>query len=66
VLALYQRYKEEGAAFVPGYLKLLAYGGSAPPVTILREAKVDITDPEFWRGGFRVVADLLDEIEALQ
>jgi oligoendopeptidase F len=66
VLALYQRYKEEGDAFVPGYLKLLAYGGSAPPVTILREASVDITDPEFWRGGFRVVADLLDEIEALQ
>ena len=29
VLALYQRYKEEGAAFVPGYLELLATGGSA-------------------------------------
>jgi oligoendopeptidase F len=66
VLALYQRYKDEGEAFIPGYLKLLAYGGSAPPVAILSEAEVDITDSEFWRGGFRVVADLLDEIEAIQ
>jgi oligoendopeptidase F len=66
VLALYQRFKEEGDAFIPGYLKLLAYGGSAPPVAILSEVDVDITDPEFWRGGFRVVADLLDEIEALE
>ena len=66
VLALYQRFKEEGDAFIPGYLKLLAYGGSAPPVAILSEVDVDITDPEFWRGGFQVVADLLDEIEALE
>ena len=66
VLALYRRYKEQGEAFIPGYLKLLAYGGSAPPVAILSEVDVDITDPEFWRGGFRVVADLLDEIEALE
>jgi len=66
VLALYQRFKDEGEAFIPGYLKLLAYGGSAPPVAILSEVEVDITDPEFWRGGFRVVADLLDEIEAIE
>ncbi|MGB6362777.1 MAG: oligoendopeptidase F, partial [Thermoanaerobaculia bacterium] len=63
---LYQRFKEQGEAFIPGYLKLLAYGGSASPVAILSEIGVDITDPEFWRGGFRVVADLLDEIEAIQ
>jgi oligoendopeptidase F len=66
VLALYQRFKEQGDAFIPGYLKLLAYGGSAPPVDILSEVEVDITDAEFWRGGFRVVAELLDEIEAIE
>lgn len=32
VLALYRRYQEQGDAFKPGYLKLLAYGGSARPV----------------------------------
>ena len=28
VLALYRRYQQEGEAFKPGYLQLLAYGGS--------------------------------------
>ncbi len=65
VLALYRRYREEGAAFVPGYLKLLAYGGSARPQEILAEAGVDMTDRAFWRGGFAVVADLIAELESL-
>ncbi len=29
VLALYQQYRLEGSKFIPGYLKILAYGGSA-------------------------------------
>ena len=64
VLALYQRYKEQGAAFVPGYLKLLATGGSARPETMLTEVGVDITDADFWRGGFSVVDDMVTELEA--
>ena len=32
---------------------------------ILAEAGVDMADPEFWRGGFAVVADLVDQLEAL-
>lgn len=65
VLALYRRYQQEGEAFKPGYLKMLAYGGSARPQTILSEVGVDITDPEFWRGGFDVISDLLAELIAL-
>jgi len=65
VLALYQRYKEEGAAFVPGYLRLLAHGGSARPQEILEEVGVDMTDREFWRGGFRVVSGMVDELAEL-
>lgn len=65
VLALYRRYQEEGDAFKPGYLKLLAYGGAARPETILAEAGIDIADPDFWRGGFKVIEDRLDELEAL-
>jgi oligoendopeptidase F len=64
VLALYQRYKEQGAAFVPGYLKLLATGGSARPETMLAEVGVDITDADFWRGGFAVVDEMVTELEA--
>ena len=66
VLALYRRYQQEGDAFKPGYLKLLAYGGSAHPEQILREAGVDITDPAFWQGGFDVIGEMIDELEAMQ
>lgn len=64
VLALYRRYQEQGEAFKPGYLEMLAHGGSARPQEILAEAGIDITDPAFWQGGFAVVADRLDELEA--
>ena len=64
VLALYRRYKEEGEAFIPGYLELLAAGGSQRPQEILSKVGVDITDPDFWRGGFSVVEDLIDQMEA--
>jgi oligoendopeptidase F len=64
VLSLYRRYQKEGKAFIPGYLRLLAHGGSARPETVLGEVGVDVSDPEFWRGGYRVIEDLLDELEA--
>jgi oligoendopeptidase F len=65
VLALYRRYQEEGDAFKPGYLKLLAYGGSARPEQILREANIDMADPAFWQGGFDVVNTMIDELSAI-
>ena len=65
VLALYRRYRQEGEAFVPGYLRLLAHGGSARPIEILAEVGVDPTDRGFWRGGFQVVEELLADLEAL-
>ncbi len=64
VLALYQRFREQGEAFKPGYLKLLAYGGAARPQEVLAEAGVDIEDAEFWRGGLAFVARLLEQLEA--
>ncbi len=63
VLALYRRYQQEGDAFKPGYLKILAYGGSARPEAILQEAGIDITDPAFWQGGFDVIREMIDELE---
>jgi len=65
VLALYQQYKEQGSAFTPKYLKILAYGGSASPNDILTEAGIDISSPEFWRGGFRVLETMINELEAI-
>lgn len=65
VLALYRRFQEEGEAFKPGYLELLAYGGSARPQEILAEVGIDIADPAFWQGGFEVVAGRIQELEDL-
>lgn len=66
VLALYRRYQQEGDAFKPGYRKLLAYGGAARPEHILSEAGIDINDPAFWQGGFDVIKDMIDELEAIK
>jgi oligoendopeptidase F len=64
VLALYQRHREEGAAFVPRYLELLAAGGSEPPHVVLGRLGFDIDQPSFWDRGFAVVRDLLAELES--
>jgi oligoendopeptidase F len=63
VLALYRRYQEEGEAFKPGYLRLLSYGGSARPENILAEVGIDMTDRNFWQGGFDLVKERIDELE---
>jgi oligoendopeptidase F len=62
-LSLYRRYKEEGSSFVPRLFKILAYGGSAGPGPILAEAGIDMGDPDFWRGGFRVIEGMIDFID---
>ena len=65
VLSLYRRYLEDPEAFRAGYLRLLAYGGAARPQEVLQEAGIDMTDPAFWQGGFDVVGELIDRLEAL-
>lgn len=65
-LALYKRYREQGEAFKPNYFKILAYGGSASPQHILREAEIDITSAAFWQGGFDVISEFIDQLEGLE
>jgi oligoendopeptidase F len=63
VLALYQCYCLEGEAFKPKYLKILSYGGSASPATILAEAGFDMASRDFWQGGFDYIASLIERLE---
>lgn len=65
VLALYQQFKQEGKSFVPRYLEILSAGGSIPPVEILDRAGVDVRKPEFWQGGFDVLSQMVDALEAI-
>jgi oligoendopeptidase F len=64
VMALYRRYQEEGEAFKPVYFRLLGAGGAVRPSELLREAGIDAADPAFWQGGFDLVADWIDRLEA--
>ena len=42
VLALLRRHDQEGAAFVPRYLELLAAGGSESPPALLRRIGLEL------------------------
>jgi oligoendopeptidase F len=63
VLALYRMYKEQGVAFVPKYLDLLATGGSESPQTILSKVGVDMTSEAFWQSGFDTIQDMVVQLE---
>ena len=65
VLALYQRYQEEGPAFKPVYFRLLEAGGNRAPEAILAEAGVAPRDPAFWQQGYDLLAQWVQALEAL-
>lgn len=65
VLALYKQFQQEGDAFKPRFLKMLAAGGSESPAKVLSGAGIDIRQAAFWQGGFDVIADQISQLEAL-
>jgi oligoendopeptidase F len=65
VLALVQKYRQEGAAFVPRYLQMLAAGGSDTPNALLARLGVDVTDAVFWELGLKLLGDMVAEAERL-
>ena len=62
-LALYEMYKEQGEKFVPKVIKMLAMGGSAPPVEIAKIVGADITSEKFWQKGFDVIKEMIEKLE---
>ena len=65
VLALYEQYKIEGEPFKERYFGILAAGGAEAPINILEKAGIDVYKPDFWQGGFNVLAKLLDQLKAI-
>jgi len=65
VMALYSMYKRDGEQFVEKYVEMLETGGSCSPGELLARVGIDIRDPEFWRGGMKVVESLIAEFEKL-
>jgi oligoendopeptidase F len=62
-LSVYGRYLEEGESFVPRYIELLSAGGSRSPEELAAIAGLDLTDPEFWNNGLKLVRAQLDAAE---
>jgi oligoendopeptidase F len=62
-LSVYARYQEEGESFVPAYLDLLRAGGSKSPEDLARIVDCDLTDPNFWRNGLKIVEGQLTAAE---
>lgn len=65
VLALFQKYREEGDSFKSGYRNLLESGGALSPAETARLAGIDITDSGFWQKGYDVLAGLLEELKLI-
>ena len=64
-LSAYGRYREQGEAFVPRYLELLAAGGSRSPEALAAIVGIDLSDPGFWDAGLALVEDQLVAAERL-
>jgi oligoendopeptidase F len=65
VLALYGKYRREGASFIPQYRALLESGGSLAPKDQLAAIGIDINDASFWQVGFDELERLVSEAEKL-
>ncbi|MFX0114481.1 MAG: M3 family oligoendopeptidase [Candidatus Hodarchaeota archaeon] len=65
VLALYKKYREEGATFVPKYKAFLAAGGSISPQELVKTLGADLAKREFWEDGMDEIKRLLAEFKAL-
>jgi oligoendopeptidase F len=63
-LSVYRAYEQQGAAFVPKYLEMLAAGGSRSPEQLGAIVGLDLADPAFWDGGLEIVAEQLAAAEA--
>ncbi len=62
-LSVYKRYLDEGEAFVPRYLELLAAGGSRSPEELGQLVGIDLSDPGFWDSGLALVEQQLTAAE---
>ena len=58
-------YQEEGAAFVPKFVKLLQGGGSDTPDNLLKPLGVNFRDENFWQKGFDELKRLIDWSKSL-
>ncbi len=64
-LALFQRYRAQGEAFVPGYVEMLRLGGSRSPAAVVAVAGEDLHDPGLWERALDYLEEMVAQAEAL-
>lgn len=65
--ALFAKFKEEGASFLPRYEAFLSMTGSATCEEVVRKTLgEDLTNPEFWAAALRAMEPSLLAYEALK
>ncbi len=65
VLALFQKYREDGDSFKPGYRRLLESGGALSPADTAHLAGIDITESGFWQKGYDFLGGLIEELKGI-
>jgi oligoendopeptidase F len=63
VYSLYERYLEEGKAFVPKLVQALSAGSSASPLEIGKIVGLNVADAVFWNGGLKVFERFIGDLE---
>ncbi len=65
VYSLYERYLEEGKAFVPKLQKALSAGSSVSPMAIGNIVGLNVKAPDFWSGGLKVFERFIADLEKI-
>lgn len=65
MLALFQKYREDGDSFKPTYRSLLESGGALSPADTARLAGIDITESGFWQKGYDFLKGLIEELKSI-
>ena len=65
VLALFEKYRQDGQSFPPHLIRLLESGGSGRPDELLKQVGLDVNRSVFWENGFKVIRGLIDELKSL-
>jgi oligoendopeptidase F len=65
VYSLYERYLEENTKFVPKLVGLLSAGNSKSPQELGKIVGLDLSAPDFWKGGLKVFERFVTDLEKI-
>jgi oligoendopeptidase F len=65
VYTLYERYLQEGKAFVPKLEKALSAGSSVSPLEIGKIVDLNVAAPDFWTNSLKVFERFIVDLEKI-